>query len=104
MFRGCHEEHSLREAAGRCRPANQPPRFYNPLATIKRAGPLFLRSQDSRDFACLPDVDPNVARWSCEGVELSYGGETYRVDFVVTGTDDRTLVVNVAEGGPSPPD
>lgn len=51
-----------------------------------------------------PDVDPDVARWSCEGIELSYGGETYRADFVVTGTNNRTFVVDVAEGAPRPPD
>jgi len=80
------------------------PRFYYPLATIKCSGPPFFRSQAARDFACLLDVDSDVARWSCEGVELSYGDVTYRVDFVVTGTDNRTFVVDVAEGAPRPPD
>jgi hypothetical protein len=85
-------------------PRNAAPRFYYPLATIKCVGTPLFRSQEARDFACLLDVDANVARWSCEGVELSYGGETYRVDFVVTGTDDRTFVVDVAEDAPEPPD
>jgi hypothetical protein len=85
-------------------PRDEPPRFYYPLATIKCAGHPVFRSQEARDFACLLDVDPDVARWSCEGVDLSNGGETYRVDFVVTGTDDRTFVVDVAEDAPRPPD
>ncbi|WFU00688.1 hypothetical protein QA648_10945 [Rhizobium sp. CB3171] len=85
-------------------PRNEPPRFFYPLATVKCAGPPFFRSQDARDFACLLDVDPDVARWSCEGVELSYGGELYRIDFLVTGTDARTFVVDVAEDAPRPPD
>ncbi|APO68537.1 hypothetical protein IE4872_CH02935 [Rhizobium gallicum] len=85
-------------------PRDEPARFYYPLATIKCVGPSFFRSQDARDFACLLDVDPDVAHWSCEGGELSYGGETYRVDFLVTGTDDRTFVVDVAEDASRPPD
>lgn len=85
-------------------PRNEPPRFYYPLATIKCAGHPVFRSQEARDFACLLDVDPDVARWSCEGVDLSYGEEIYRVDFVVTGTDDRTFMVDVAEEAPRPPD
>ncbi|NLS04328.1 hypothetical protein HGP14_13290 [Rhizobium sp. P32RR-XVIII] len=83
---------------------NEPPRFYYPLATVKCVGSPFFRSQDARDFACLLDVDPDVARWTCDGVELSYGGETYRVDFVVTGKDGRTFMVDVAEVSPRPPD
>ncbi len=85
-------------------PRNEPPRFYYPPATVKCVGSPFFRGQDARDFACLLDVDQDVVRWSCEGVELSYGGETYRVDFVVTGTDDRTFMVDVAEDAPRPPD
>jgi hypothetical protein len=85
-------------------PRNGPPRFYYPLATIKCAGHPVFRIQNARDFACLLDVDPDVARWSCEGVELSSGGETYPVDFVVTGTDDRTFVIDVGEYTPRPPD
>jgi hypothetical protein len=85
-------------------PRNEPPRFYYPLATIRCAGHPVFRSQEARDFACLLDVDPDIARWSCEGIEVSFGGETYTVDFVVTGTDDRTFVIDVAEYTPRPPD
>jgi len=84
-------------------PRRVSPGFFYPLATIKCAGSPIFRSQSARDFACLLDVDPDVARWSCEGVELPYGGELYRVDFVVTGTDDRTFMVDVAEDTPRPP-
>ncbi len=93
------------ERPGDIVPRNEPPRFYYPLATVKCAGSPFFRSQEARDFACLLDVDPDVARWTCDGVELAYGGgENYRVDFVVTGTDDRTFMVDVAEGAPTAPD
>jgi hypothetical protein len=85
-------------------PRYEPPRFYYPLATVKCAGHPVFRSQDARDFACLLDVDPDVARWTCDGVDLPYGGETYRVDFVVTGNDDRTFMVDVADDVPRPPD
>jgi len=85
-------------------PRRASPRFYYPLATIKCAGSPIFRSQDARDFACLLDVDPDVASWSCDGVELSYGGETYLTDFVVTGVDGRTFVVDVARQLPRPPD
>ena len=85
-------------------PRNGPPRFYYPLATVKCVGSPFFRSQDARDFACLLDIDPDVSRWTCDGVELWCGGETYRVDFVVTGKDDRTFMVDVVEDSPRPPD
>ncbi|MGR9354500.1 hypothetical protein [Rhizobium leguminosarum] len=79
-------------------------RFFYPLATIKCAGSPIFRSQDARDFACLLDLDPDVASWTCTGVELTYGGETYLTDFVVTGTESRTFVVDVAHDLPRPPD
>lgn len=85
-------------------PRNEPPRFYYPLATIKCGGSPCFRSQDARDFACLLDVDPDIAQWTCDGAELSHGGETYRVDFVVTGKDGQTFMVDVAEDAPRPPD
>ncbi|MDC7741231.1 hypothetical protein [Rhizobium binxianense] len=85
-------------------PRRASPRFYYPLATIKCSGSPIFRSQEARDFACLLDVDPDVSSWTCVGVELSYGGETYLVDFVVIGIDDRTFVVDVARELPRPPD
>jgi hypothetical protein len=85
-------------------PRNEPSRFYYPLATVKCVGSPFFRSQIARDFACLLDVDPDIARWTCEGLELFYGEERYRVDFVVTGKDDRTLMVDVGEDAAKPPD
>ncbi|MBY5346036.1 hypothetical protein [Rhizobium leguminosarum] len=85
-------------------PRQASPRFFYPLATIKCSGSPIFRSQDARDFACLLDVDPDVLSWTCVGVELSYGGETYPTDFVVKGTDDRTFAVDVAFDLPRPPD
>ncbi|MDR9772081.1 hypothetical protein RJJ65_05295 [Rhizobium hidalgonense] len=85
-------------------PRQASPRFFYPLATIKRASSPIFRSQDARDFACLLDVDPDVVRWTCVGVELSHGGESHLADFVVTGIDDRTFVVDVAHDLPNPPD
>jgi hypothetical protein len=79
-------------------------RFFYPLATIKCSGTPVFRTQNSRDFACLLDLDPDVLRWTCVGIELSYGGESYLTDFVVTGIDDRTFVVDVAHDVPRPPD
>lgn len=79
-------------------------RFFYPLATIKCSGTPVFRTQDARDFACLLDVDPDVVRWTCVGVELSYGGDSYLTDFVVIGIDDRTFVVDVAHDVPRPPD
>ena len=85
-------------------PRRASPCFYYPLATIKCSGSPLFRTQDSRDFACLLDVDPDVLSWTCVGVELTYGGETYLADFVVTGADARTFVVDVARDPPRPPD
>ncbi|ACE91181.1 hypothetical conserved protein [Rhizobium etli CIAT 652] len=85
-------------------PRRVSPRFFYPLATIKCAGSPIFRSQAARDLACLLDVDPDVASWTCVGVELSYEGETYLTDFVVTGIDNRSFVVDVARDLPTPPD
>ncbi|EJL50820.1 hypothetical protein PMI09_04857 [Rhizobium sp. CF122] len=85
-------------------PRRASPCFHYPLATIKCVGSPIFRTQDARDFACLLDVDPDVASWSCDGVELSYGGETYLTDFVVTGVDGRTFVVDVSHDLPRSPD
>jgi hypothetical protein len=49
-------------------------------------------------------VDPDVVLWTCVGVELSYGSESYLTDFVVTGIDSRTFVVDVAYDLPRPPE
>ncbi|WP_261327495.1 hypothetical protein [Rhizobium leguminosarum] len=85
-------------------PRNEPPRFYYPLAAIKCSRTPAFRTQDSRDFACLLDVDADVITWTCVGVDLSYGGETYLTDFVVTGVDDGTFLVDVDNDLPRSPD
>ncbi|WP_246642254.1 hypothetical protein [Rhizobium laguerreae] len=59
--------------------------------TIECSGSPIFRSQDARDFACLLDVDPDVLSWTCVGVELSYGGEIYPTDLVITGAEGRTF-------------
>jgi hypothetical protein len=85
-------------------PRQESPGFYYPLATIKCAGSPIFRSQDARDFACLLDVDPDVSSWACVGIELSCGIATYLTDFVVTGADGRTFMIDVAHDLPSLPD
>ncbi|WP_246728813.1 hypothetical protein [Rhizobium leguminosarum] len=85
-------------------PRREPPRFYYPLATIKCVGTPVFRSQAARDFACLLDVNPDVASWTCEGADLFFEDDAYTVDFVATKTDGTTYLYDVADTRPEPPE
>ncbi|OWV99543.1 hypothetical protein [Rhizobium sp. R693] len=76
---------------------------YTPLATIKCDGPALFRSQQARDFACLLDLDPDVARWSAAPPLLRYGDDEYQVDFLVLTTEGGSFLIDVAQEEPSPP-
>jgi hypothetical protein len=77
--------------------------FY-PLATVKCVGPTAYRSQHARDFACLLDVDPDIAEWSCMPPALHHGGHTYATDFLATSKSGRTFLIEVGRDLPDPPD
>lgn len=83
-------------------PQNEPPRFYYPLATVRCEGPPVFRTQAARDFACLLDLDPEIVRWTCDGVELRLGDDSHATDFVVTSTEGRSFFVDVAPQSPAP--
>lgn len=72
------------------------------MATIKCDGRAQFRSQQARDFACLLDLDSDVARWSTELPRIRNGDDEYLVDFVVL-TEDRSFVIDVGQEEPSPP-
>jgi hypothetical protein len=55
-------------------PRRASPHFFYPLATIKCVGSPIFRSQDTRDFACLLDLDPDVLSWTCVGVGYVFHG------------------------------
>lgn len=78
-------------------------RTFTPLATIKCDGPALFRSQQARDFACLLDLDPEVARWSAAPPLLRDGDDEYRVDFLVLTADGASFLIDVGQEEPSPP-
>ncbi|WP_426235391.1 hypothetical protein [Pararhizobium sp. DWP1-1-3] len=90
-------------SAGNSMPKLVSPRIYYPIATVKCVGNPVFRTQAARDFACLLDVDPNVDRWTCDGVEVVSGGGSYRTDFLATSSEGKTFLVEVDEHHPSPP-
>lgn len=78
-------------------------RIFTPLATIKCDGPALFRSQQARDFACLLDLDSEVARWSAAPPLLRDGDDEYRVDFLALTTDGASFLIDVGQEEPSPP-
>ncbi|HEX5933224.1 MAG TPA: hypothetical protein VFY63_03580 [Pseudorhizobium sp.] len=85
-------------------PQRSSPDFFYPLATIKCEGSPVFRTQDARDFACLLDLDPEVDRWTCDGVSLQMGSVSYQTDFLVTSTEGRTFLADVGREKPTAPD
>lgn len=75
---------------------------YFPMATIKCDGRAQFRSQQARDFACLLDLDPDVARWSTAPPLLRNGDDEYQLDFVVL-TENGSFLIDVGQEEPSPP-
>ncbi|NTE35221.1 hypothetical protein [Agrobacterium tumefaciens] len=75
---------------------------YSPMATIKCDGRAQFRSQQARDFACLLDLDPDVARWSTAPPLLWNGDDEYQLDFVVL-TENGSFLIDVGQDEPSPP-
>lgn len=75
---------------------------YFPLATIKCDGRAQFRSQQARDFACLLDLDPDIARWSTAPPLLRNGDDEYQLDFVVL-TENGSFLIDVGQEEPSPP-
>jgi hypothetical protein len=76
--------------------------IYSPMATIKCDGRAQFRSQQARDFACLLDLDPDVARWSTAPPLLRNGDDEYQLDFVVL-TENGSFLMDVGQEEPSPP-
>ncbi|MCM2441064.1 hypothetical protein HGO34_15190 [Agrobacterium vitis] len=76
--------------------------IYTPMATIKCDGRAQFRSQQARDFACLLDLDPDVARWSTAPPLLRNGDDEYKVDFVVL-TEGGSFLIDVGQEEPMPP-
>ena len=76
--------------------------IYTPMATIKCDGRAQFRSQQARDFACLLDLDPDVARWSTAPPLLRNGDDEYQLDFVVL-TENGSFLVDVGQEEPMPP-
>ncbi len=75
--------------------------IYSPMATIKCDGRAQFRSEQARDFACLLDLDPEVARWST-APPLIRNGDEYQLDFVVL-TETGSYLIDGGQDEPSPP-
>lgn len=82
------------------------PKVYHPLATIKSKGTPKFRSQAARDFACLLDVDPDVASWSSrdEDIDVIFETEVHTVDFVAETADGRIFYHDVDDTLPAGPE
>ncbi|MCC2610849.1 hypothetical protein [Neorhizobium petrolearium] len=76
--------------------------IYTPMATIKCDGRAQFRSQQARDFACLLDLDPDVARWNTAPPPLRNGDDEYQVDFIVL-TEGGSFLIDVGQEEPMPP-
>lgn len=68
--------------------------FY-PTATIKCRGRSVFRSQTARDAACLFDVDPGVASWSCHFQARDADAPDYAPEFKLRMIDGRVDLVDV---------
>jgi hypothetical protein len=77
--------------------------IYTPVATIKCDGRAQFRSQQARDFACLLDLDPEVARWSTAPPLLRNGDDEYQLDFLVLTVEGGSFLIDVGQEEPSPP-
>ena len=76
--------------------------IYSPMATIKCDSRAQFRSQQARDFACLLDLDPDVARWSTAPPLLRDCDDEYQLDFVVF-TENGSFLIDIGQEEPSPP-
>lgn len=69
---------------------------FDPRHTVRCIGVATFRSQDSRDLACLLDVDPQVSGWSCLPEPLVCGDRVLPLDFEVNGANGVELLAVVA--------
>ncbi|MBB3914592.1 hypothetical protein [Rhizobium fabae] len=81
---------------------NQPiiDKVYFPKLAVKCVGRLVFRSQVARDVACLLDVDPDIASWSCMATTLSVGIEAHVPDFTVTTASGSTVLIDAPDRRP----
>lgn len=63
----------------------QPPAYFSDnLPTLKCMGKPLFRSRQSRDLACLLDIDPDIRSWSTPGPALHVSGCIHTAEFSVT--------------------
>ena len=89
-------QHSSIVATARSRGAVQ---VYFPIPTIKCVGPRLYRSQSARDLACILDVNPSVASWTCMPRALEVGGTPHVPDFEVVNDDERRWFADAPDRG-----
>ena len=73
---------------------------YYPRAAVKCVGRLAFRSQGARDVACLLDVDPDIASWSCMHTTLSVGIEAHVPDFTASTASGFTVLIDAPDRRP----
>lgn len=76
---------------------------FDPRHTVRCVGEARFRSQDSRDLACLLDVDSQVSGWSCLPAPLVSGDCVLPLDFEVhgvNGVEYLAVVATRADGAP----
>ena len=69
---------------------------FDPRHTVRCIGVATFRSQDSRDLACLLDVDAQVSGWSCLPEPLVCDDCVLPLDFEVNGANGVELLAVVA--------
>src|SRR4051794_37903736 len=69
---------------------------FDPRHTVRCIGEATFRSQDSRDLACLLDVDAQVSGWSCLPEPLVCDDCVLPLDFEVNGANGVELLAVVA--------
>lgn len=69
-------------------------RTFAPAATIKCDGPSIFRSQVARDTACLLDVNPAIASWSCMPVSLDCRTVSHVPDFGIVNYDGGRMLID----------
>lgn len=78
--------------------------FFEPKGTVRCEGRPFFRTRSARDAACLADVDPAVARWSCLSIAVGRADRLHVPDLALEAADGSIELLDAhADEGPSLP-
>lgn len=76
----------------------QAPVYYSEtLPTLKCLGEPLFRSKQTRDLACLLDINPDVASWTAPGPTVNVGSSCHTPDFRVVDHDGVVRLLDAAD-------